>query len=139
MGPPLFAQPAPTAEMTEVLHRVVGPADGEHIDVAPRGANDAERFLDREIGIAAITFDAGETLKLNGCFQFVINKHRGRRVMGAVVYSENEFRHAPSAIRNQVETSSRAGDPARGQEPAPATRQQETPRADPGRSAFRLT
>src|SRR5262249_26537481 len=46
MGPPLFAQPAPTAEIAEVLDGKIGTTEREHVDVAPRGPDDIKRFLD---------------------------------------------------------------------------------------------
>ncbi len=40
---PLFTQPAPTPEMAEVLHWIIGTAEREHVDVAPRGADGSTR------------------------------------------------------------------------------------------------
>ncbi len=54
MGPPLLAQPPPTAEVTEVLHRISGTADCKYVDVAPRRTDDAKRFLNRQVRKAAI-------------------------------------------------------------------------------------
>src|SRR5262252_1961468 len=91
MSPPLFTQPAPTAEMEKILHRKIGTADREHVDIAQRGADDAERLLDRKMGITAVTLHAGQAFKLNSRLHFVVNQHRGARVMGTVVNGENEL------------------------------------------------
>src|SRR5262249_50719613 len=93
MGPPLFAQPPPATEMTKVSHRKIGTADRENVDVAERRADDAERLLDRQVGIAAVALDAGQALKLDGRLQLVVDQYCGNRVVRTVMNGENEFWH----------------------------------------------
>src|SRR5262249_41581402 len=55
--------------------------------------DDAEGFLDRKVGIAAVALDTGQAFELNGRFHLVVDQHGGDRVMGTVVNGENELRH----------------------------------------------
>jgi hypothetical protein len=70
----LFTQPAPTAEMLEILHWKIGTAE-----------------LNRQIRITAGSFNAHQVLKLNGRLRVVVNQHHGGRVVGTMVNGENEL------------------------------------------------